>query len=163
MPELTFIIARDFGRYYLRVAEQIQKLVDPLTDEQFWRRPYAYGNSAGHLLLHLTGNLSYYIGAEIARTGYVRDRPREFSDPSHAPKTQVIKNFQEAIAMVIATLEKQSASAWPSAYTAQGMEDAGDRFTAFLRCAAHLSHHAGQIIYLCKQMSQEEWLEGVDG
>jgi hypothetical protein len=152
MPELTFVIARDFGRYYLRVAEQIQSLVDPLTDEQFWRRPRAYGNSAGHLLLHLTGNLSYYIGAEIARTGYVRDRPREFSDPSHAPKAQVIKNFQEAIAMVVSTLDKQPASAWPSAYTAQGMEDAGDRFTAFLRCAAHLSHHAGQIIYLCKEL-----------
>jgi hypothetical protein len=152
MPELTFVIARDFGRYYLRVAEQIQKLVDPLSDEQFWRRPYAYGNSAGHLLLHLTGNLRYYIGAQIARTEYVRDRPREFSDPSHAPKAQVIKGFQDAVAMVVATLEKQSAPAWLSAYTAQGMEDAGDRFTAFLRCAAHLSHHAGQIIYLCKEL-----------
>ena len=152
MPELTFVIARDFGRYYLRVAEQIQELVDPLTDEQLWRRPYGYGNSAGHLLLHLIGNLNYYIGAEIAHTGYVRDRGLEFSDPSHPPKAQVIKNFQEAIAMVMATLERQSASAWPSAYTAKGMEDAGDRFTAFLRCAAHLSHHAGQIIYLCKEL-----------
>jgi len=152
MPELTFLIARDFGRYYQRVAEQIQQLVDPLSDEQFWRRPYAYGNSAGHLLLHLTGNLNYYIGAEIARTGYVRDRPREFNDPSRPPKAQVIQRFREAIAMVMATLETQSASAWPSAYAAQGMEDAGDRFTAFLRCAAHLSHHAGQIIYLCKEL-----------
>jgi uncharacterized damage-inducible protein DinB len=152
MPELTFIIARDFVRYYQRVAEQIQKLVEPLTDEQFWRRPYAYGNSAGHLLLHLTGNLNCYIGAGIARSGYVRDRAREFNDPSRAPKVEVIKSFQAAIAMVVATLETQSASAWPSAFTAQGMEDAGDRFTVFLRCAAHLSHHAGQIIYLCKEM-----------
>jgi hypothetical protein len=36
--------------------------------------------SAGHLPLHLTGNLNYYIGAQIAATGYVRDRDREFTE-----------------------------------------------------------------------------------
>jgi hypothetical protein len=32
------------------------------------------------------------------------------------------------------------------------MEHAGDRFYMFLTCAAHLAHHTGQIIYLCKQL-----------
>lgn len=154
MPDLTAVIADDLGQYCKRVSLDICKLVDTLSQDEFWRRPYSYGNSAGHLLLHLTGNLNYYIGAQIAGTEYIRNRPLEFSDSSRPPKDQVVKNFLEAVAMVQSTLAKQSEADMVSAYSAQGLEDAGDRFTAFLRCAAHLSHHTGQIIYLCKQLQQ---------
>jgi len=155
MANLSLTLGRDFSRYYQRVAEQIHQLVDPLSTDQLWCRPYPYGNSIGHLLLHLTGNLSHYIGAEIAHTGYVRDRSLEFGDSSHPAKELVLKNFDAAIAMVVATLEKQSEADWDTAYSSKGMEDTGDRFTAFLRCAAHLSHHAGQIIYLCKEIARQ--------
>jgi uncharacterized damage-inducible protein DinB len=155
MANLPSTIARDFSRYYQHVAEQIHKLVEPLSTGQLWRRPYPYGNSIGHLLLHLTGNLSYYIGAEIARTGYVRDRPLEFSNPSCLAKELVLKNFDAAIAMVVSTLAKQSEADWATAYNGKGMEDAGDRFTVFLRCAAHASHHTGQIMYLCKEIARQ--------
>jgi hypothetical protein len=77
------------------------------------------------------------------------------SDPSGPAKELVLKNFNAAIAMVVATLEKQSEVDWATAYSSKGMEDAGDRFTAFLRCAAHVSHHAGQIIYLCKEIARQ--------
>ena len=155
MANLSSTIGRDFGRYYQHVTEQIHKLVEPLSTDQLWRRPYPYGNSIGHLLLHLTGNLSHYIGAEIARTGYMRDRPLEFSDHSRPAKELVLKNFDAAIAMAVATLEKQLEADWVKPYSSKGMEDAGDRFTAFLRCAAHVSHHAGQIIYLCKEIARQ--------
>src|SRR6476620_1982776 len=79
---LTDAVARDFTRYYQEAAKKILALAAPLSDEQLWARPYPYGNSIGHLLLHLTGNLNFYIGAEIGGTGYVRNRPLEFSDPS---------------------------------------------------------------------------------
>jgi hypothetical protein len=148
------VIADDLGRYYQHVSLQLCKLVDPLPEEDFWRRPYSYGNSVGHLLLHLTGNLNYYIGAQIAGTGYVRNRPLEFSDSSRPPKEQVVKHFLEAVVMVVSTLAMQTEGDLVSAYSAQGMEDAGDRFSAFLRCAAHLSHHTGQIIYLCRALPQ---------
>ncbi len=155
MANLSSTLGRDFSRYYQQVAEQIHKLVEPLSTDQLWRRPYPYGNSIGHLLLHLTGNLSHYIGTEIARTEYVRDRSLEFSDPSRPAKELVLKNFDAAIAMVVATLEKQSEADWATPYSSKGMEEAGDRFTAFLRCAAHVSHHAGQIIYLCKEIARQ--------
>jgi hypothetical protein len=57
--------------------------------------------------------------------------------------------------MVAATLQKQSESDWSAAYTAKGFEDCGDRFTAILRCASHISHHTGQIIYLCKELERQ--------
>jgi hypothetical protein len=154
MPDLTSVIAGDLGRYCQHVSIQICKLVEPLSEEDFWRRPYSYGNSVGHLLLHLTGNLNYYIGTEIAGTGYIRNRPLEFGDSTRPPKEQVVKHFLEAVVMVLATLAKQSEADLVSAYSAKGMEDAVNRFSAFLRCAAHLSHHTGQIIYLCKELPQ---------
>jgi len=68
MPELNATIAADFTRFYREKAAAIFALLAPLSDKQLWTRPFPYGNSIGHLLLHLTGNLNYYIGAEIAAT-----------------------------------------------------------------------------------------------
>ena len=72
-----------------------------LTEEQLWQRPFAHGNTVGHLLLHMTGNLSYYIGARVAETGYLRDRDREFTEPEPKPKAEVLAAFDRAIDMVI--------------------------------------------------------------
>ena len=155
MTTLADAVARDFTRYYQEAAKKILALVAPLSDEQLWTRPYPYGNSVGHLLLHLTGNLNFYIGAEIGGTGYVRNRPLEFTDPSRLPKDMVIRNFVDAIATVAAVLEKQSESNWAVPFAAKGMENAGNRFYALLHCAGHISHHTGQIMYLCNEMEKQ--------
>ena len=44
------------------------------------------GNSIGHLILHLTGNLNHYIGSLVAGTGYERRREQEFTDPARIPR-----------------------------------------------------------------------------
>jgi hypothetical protein len=79
----------------------------------------------------------------------------EFSDPGRPAKELVVKNFLAAISMVVATLDKQSETDWTMAFSSKDMEDTGDRFTAFLRCAAHVSQHMGQIIYLCKEIARQ--------
>jgi uncharacterized damage-inducible protein DinB len=152
MSGLHATITRDLIRYYHQAAEKVRELVGPLSEEQIWARPYPYGNSIGHLLLHLTGNLSYYVGAEMGGTGYVRNRPVEFTDPAGYPKAAVLRNFDAAIATVIATVQKQSESDWAAGFAGKGLEFAGNRFFAFLHCAGHLSHHTGQIMYLCKEL-----------
>ena len=106
------------------------------------------GNSFGHLLLHLTGNLNYYIGAQITGTGYVRDRDREFAEKDKPSKAEVLKRFDDSVALVIETLRKQTASDWPKSYSAVREEDAENRFNIFLRCCTHLHHHIGQMMYL---------------
>jgi uncharacterized damage-inducible protein DinB len=156
MSELANTIGAGFARYYEETAATLHKLVDPLAPERFWQNPFAYGNSVGHLVLHVTGNLNYYIGAEIAETGYVRHRDLEFTEPRKLPKDEVLQEFDRTMAMVASTARKQSAEDWQRAYTAKGEEDAGDRFTIFLRCAAHAYHHVGQIIYLCEELKQQE-------
>jgi Protein of unknown function (DUF1572) len=155
VTDLNTTLVRDFERKYREAAQTIRALVEPLTDEQIWTRPYPYGNTIGHLLLHLIGNLNYYIAGEIGGSGYVRNRPLEFTNTSHVPKTVLLKMFDGTIEMVVAVVQKQSEQDWSAAYTAKGFEDCGDRLTAVLRCAAHLSHHTGQIIYLCKELERQ--------
>ena len=134
------------GRYYTNLA-RVRELAAPLDEKQFWTKPYAYGNSFGHLVLHLTGNLDYYIGAQIAGTGYVRDRPREFSEAARPSKESVLKAFDEAVALVARTIGSQLLDEWSAAYSAVGV-DAQDRFEIVLQCATHLHHHIGQMMYL---------------
>ena len=88
MHNLPTTLATALADRYAVNASRVRELAAPLTDAQFWRKPFPYGNSFGHLVLHLTGNLNYYIGTQIARTGYVRDRPREFNDPNPPSKEE---------------------------------------------------------------------------
>lgn len=155
MAELSEMIAADFASYYEYIAAQVHRWVDPLTQEQFWRNPYGYGNSAGHLILHLTGNLSYYIGARVAQTGYVRHRDREFTEPEKLEKAIVMKAFDDTIAMVVATARKQGPAEWLGPYSADREPEAQERFMIFLRCAGHAYHHVGQLIFLNKEFAKE--------
>jgi hypothetical protein len=67
--------------------------VDPLSNEHLSRNPHSYGNSAGHLLLHLTGHLNYYIGAQIAATGYVVIVTVNSGKAARPAKDEVVCNF----------------------------------------------------------------------
>jgi uncharacterized damage-inducible protein DinB len=154
MPDLASIVSSTLAGYYEEVREKVHKWVDPVATEQLWTRPYPYGNSIGHLLLHLTGNLNYYIGTRVAGTGYVRDRDREFNETAKKPKTEVLADFDRAIAMVVSTIGAQSAQDWSAPYSAEREPEAKDRFTAFFRMAAHAHHHVGQMIYLSKELTR---------
>ena len=154
MSDLAQVIAKDLAAYYEMVREQTHRWVDPLSEEQVWRRPVAHGNSVGHLLLHMTGNLNYYIGARVAETGYVRDRDREFTEPEPRPKVEVLAAFDRTIAMVIETIEKQSDEDWLKAYSAVREPEATERFGILLRCAGHAYHHVGQLIYLSRELTK---------
>jgi uncharacterized damage-inducible protein DinB len=156
MAELAPLVSSTLAAYYEEVRDQAHKWVDPLTSDQLWRKPYPYGNSIGHLLLHLTGNLNHYIGNKIAGTGYVRNRPLEFQDTSKPPKEQVLANFDRAIDTVAATIRAQPPNGLLESYTDPSEPHLKTRFAVFLRMAAHAYHHVGQIIYLSKEVSRNE-------
>ncbi|HKC01086.1 MAG TPA: DinB family protein [Terriglobales bacterium] len=154
MTDIKQTIASGLATRYKKLAGVVRELSAPLSEEQFWAKPFAFGNSFGHLVLHLTGNLNYYIGAQIAGTGYVRDRPLEFSDATRPSKTEVLKRFDLAIEMVLGAINGQSAEDWSKEYTGVG-SDAHDRFDMVLQCATHLHHHIGQMMYLVFQLKRK--------
>ncbi len=154
MAEISETIGAGLAAYYEYVAVDLHKWVDPLSNQQFWRKPYPYGNCVGHLVLHLTGNLNYYIGARVAGTGYMRDRDREFTDQQPPSKEEALRAFDRTIAMVVAAIQRQGAEDWGKPYTAEREPEAADRFQIFVRCAGHAYHHVGQIVYLTRELAR---------
>jgi uncharacterized damage-inducible protein DinB len=139
---------------YTANAARVHELAAPLSNAQFWQNPFPYGNSFGHLVLHLTGNLNYYIGAQIAQTGYVRDRSREFNDPNPPSKEEALQRLEEAVAMVQQTIRSQSPDDWSRGYSGVGTA-AQNRLDMIVRCATHMQHHIGQMIYLAYEWSRQ--------
>ncbi len=154
MAEMNETVSAGLAAYYEFTAAQLHKWADPLSNEQFWRKPYPYGNSVGHLVLHLAGNLNYYIGARVAETGYVRDRDREFTEKQPPHKNEALHAFDRTIAMVVATIRKQKQDDWGRPYTAEREPEAADRFQILVRCAGHAYHHVGQIVYLSRELAR---------
>jgi len=151
MSELSNIIADGFTQTYRDFGKKVRALSENLSEQEFWTKPYPYGNSVGHLTLHIIGNLNYYIGAHVARTGYMRDRDREFTEGDPPPKEEVLRRLDEVVELVVKTLEAQTTDSWGAGYSAVGMEFVNNRFMMFLRCAAHFQSHIGQMIYIVNE------------
>ena len=145
------VIQSSLAEYFqIRVQARVHELLDPLSTEQLWQRPFPYGNSIGNLILHLTGNLNYYIGAQIAGTGYIRHRDLEFTDHGKS-KDELLRDFDEAIATTVRAVSAQSDRDWSTPYNAE-RADGSTRFAQVLACAGHAYHHVGQIIYLQREL-----------
>ena len=150
MADLTAIVQNEMGRYFRHLAGRVEKAVRALPKNKVYFKPFIYGNSIGHLLLHLTGNLNHYIGAGIAGTGYVRNRPLEFTEPNPPPPEDALARFQAAVEMVVNTLESQSeADLQKPIRENQPIET---RFGMFLVCVSHLNNHIGQMAWLVQAL-----------
>lgn len=147
MAGLQETLASVLASRYLANASRVDELASALTSAEFWKKPLPYGNSFGHLVLHLTGNLNYYVGAQIANTGYIRDRPREFNEPNPPLKDEALQRFHDAVGMVLATIGKQTPENWSADYSAIGT-NCTNRLDIVVQCAAHMQHHIGQMIYV---------------
>jgi uncharacterized damage-inducible protein DinB len=154
MSDLHSTISATLIDRFTANAARVHELAAPIGSAHFWQKPFPFGNSFGHLVLHVTGNLNYYIGAQIAQTGYVRDRPREFNDPNPSSKEEALKRFDDAVAMVLETIHSQSAGDWTAEYSGAGT-NAKTRLDMIMQCAAHIQHHIGQMIYLAYQWQRQ--------
>src|SRR5438045_3174932 len=80
--------------------DAVKETAAPLSEGEFWARPVEPGNSVGHLVLHLVGNLNHFVGAQLGGTGYARDREREFTEAQPPPKDEVLRRLDETVALV---------------------------------------------------------------
>jgi uncharacterized damage-inducible protein DinB len=147
---LALCTAEEFTRYFRHLAERVEKAARSVSEDDFWKKPFPFGNSIGHLVLHLTGNLNHYIGAIVAQTGYIRHREHEFTDPTRCPREAALSRFHEAIALVTQTLASQGERGFLTAVSDQSPIQT--RLGLFLVCAAHLNNHVGQMSYLVQAL-----------
>jgi hypothetical protein len=116
-------------------------------DESAWATVPGVTNSAANLALHLAGNLQYFIGAVLGRTGYVRNRDAEFGRRSGA-RAEIAVELDAAIRVVQAVLPQLTEEQLDAPLPEPVM---GLRFRtgAFLiHLCAHAGFHLGQAGYL---------------
>jgi hypothetical protein len=148
--DLASLTAAEFARYFEHMAARVDRAVRSVSAEALWTRPFPFGNSIGHLVLHLTGNLNYYIGAMIAGSGYVREREKEFTDSGRPSPDEVLNRFHTAVAMVVRTLHAQDDLGFQ--VPVEHEIPIKSRLGLFLVCASHMNNHIGQMSYLSQAL-----------
>lgn len=125
----------------------VGELVQPLPEAALWQQPVRPGNSIGHLILHLCGNLQHFVGAQLGKTGYMRDREREFTETQHPAKEELLRRLDEAVAtfgQVVRQLDETQLAA-PHPETRLGTV-----LQALLHLVSHFALHRGQMSYISR-------------
>lgn len=115
-------------------------------EKQIWVIDKNISNSAGNLCLHLIGNLNTYIGAEIGKTGYVRNRPLEFS-LKDIPKAELISKIEDTIEVINKSLDSLTEKDLEQIYPQIVFEKEMTTGFFLIHLSAHLAYHLGQINY----------------
>jgi hypothetical protein len=144
--DLARLTADEFGRYFEHMAGRVEAAVHSVEPDSLWIKPFPFGNSIGHLVLHLTGNLNHYIGAMVAGSDYVRDREREFTQEEHPAAAKLLARFHAAVGMVVRTLRDHDDASFQ--VEVEHNVPIKTRLGLFLVCAAHMNNHIGQMSYL---------------
>lgn len=139
IPSVQFIYERDLNK----LKEEIESYHN---EENLWRIDENISNSAGNLCLHLVGNLKTYIGAELGKTGYIRERDLEFSQ-KNIPRTDLLRAIEETKEIVSNTLSQLTNEDLEKEYTLVKNYPFKTTYHLLIHLTVHLSYHLGQINY----------------
>jgi hypothetical protein len=127
--------------------DSVRQVATGLTDAELWTRPLEPGNSIGHLVLHLTGNLNYYVGAQLGGSGYVRDRDREFTEAALPPRATLLANFDAAAATFRRVVGGLSAEQLAGSHPEPRLSPL---LKGLVHLVSHFALHRGQMSYLAR-------------
>lgn len=116
------------------------------SEENIWKTEAQIPNSAGNLTLHLIGNLNAFIGAELGKSGYVRNRPLEFSDKD-VPREKMIADIESTIQVIKMALGTLTEEDYSAEYPIQVFEAKTSTEYLLIHLAVHLGYHLGQVNY----------------
>lgn len=140
-------LLKDISHQILWDLDRLIAELESYNDESvIWTKHKAVNNTAGHLSLHLIGNLNHFIGHMIGGTDYKRDRELEFSSAS-IPVAEIAQQIRDTKKIVETALSKMPAEQLTSRFPIDvfGFEMTYQYF--IIRLSTHLSYHLGQISY----------------
>src|SRR5579872_6967109 len=129
------------------LAKAVRELAAPLDEAGFWARPVEPGNSVGHLVLHLTGNLNHFVGAQLGGTGYVREREREFTEGQPPTKAEALAGLDGAVATFRRVVEGLSAEQLAAPHPEARL---GVVLNGLVHLVSHFALHRGQMSYIAR-------------
>lgn len=131
-------------------VRDLTKLKDEISlysnEPAIWRIDHNIANSAGNLCLHLVGNLNTYIGAELGKTGYIRNRELEFS-ATDVPREELISKIIGTIDVVGKTLDQLKDDQLDEEYRVLVFQEKTSTQFMLIHLATHLGYHLGQVNY----------------
>lgn len=137
---LKSLFTRDLNRLKTEIG-QYKK------EQNIWRIEKDIANSAGNLCLHLVGNLNTFVGKELGKTDYVRDRDLEFS-LKNMPRTELLDKVQDTINVVNKALDGLTEQDMADDYPLVKIVEGGSSVAFMLiHLSTHLAYHLGQINY----------------
>jgi hypothetical protein len=136
-----------FIEFIERDLTALEKEVTSYVDEKnLWVVTKGIKNSPGNLCLHLIGSLNHFVGAILGKTGYVRDRDKEFSTKD-VSRTELLIGLEKTKHMVTHTLTKLSTEQYNSLYPIEFLGKNVMTDHMLLQMATHINYHLGQINY----------------
>lgn len=115
-------------------------------EANIWQLEKKISNSAGNLVLHIVGNLNTYIGKELGKTNYVRNRELEFSNKNITRK-KLIENINDTRIIVNDVLQKLTEEDLKKQYPILVLSESTTTEYLLVHLATHLTYHLGQISY----------------
>ena len=132
---------------FKRDLNRLRKEIESYREESnLWKVNGNIANCAGNLCLHLIGNLNTYIGKELGKTGYVRNRELEFS-AKDVTRAVLLEQIDQTIQMVDQTLAKVKESSLKVEYPILVFEEKTSTEYLLIHLTTHLTYHLGQINY----------------
>ncbi len=134
-------------KLFLRDLARLRKEIELYKkEENIWLIQNDISNTAGNLCLHLVGNLNTYIGAELGRSGYIRNRELEFS-LKNIPREDLLFKIDETIKIVERTLSNLDPGQLNKEYPAIVFAEKTTTEYLLVHLTTHLGYHLGQINY----------------
>ena len=131
----------------LRDLASLRQEVEAYPDEaSLWRVLPGTTNPGGNLVLHLAGNLRFFLGAQLGGIAYTRDRDREFSARGLSRKA-LLAELDGAVQAVEAALGALDADILDREFP---VLMGGRRLSVhqmLITLVSHLGYHLGQVNY----------------
>jgi hypothetical protein len=138
------------------IARDLTKLEEEISlyssEEKIWRIHAEIKNSGGNLCLHLCGTLQHYIGRNLGKTDYVRNREHEFAAKG-IPRVELIDEIRRTKLAVQSTLEKINPSILNQPYPEKVFDYTMTTLHFLIHLSAHLGYLLGQANYHRRLMS----------
>jgi uncharacterized damage-inducible protein DinB len=142
------------------LRDGVREVVNGLSDQELATKPIDPGNSVGHLILHLTGNLNHFVGAQLGGTGYVRNREREFGEPRLPARRELLAELDAAVATFRRVVSGLSASQLAAPHPETRF---GSVLKTLVHLVAHFAIHRGQMSYIARLVKAPDAHSGSAG
>jgi uncharacterized damage-inducible protein DinB len=119
-----------------------------LPEKEIWWRPNPASNSAGNLVLHLSGNVRQWIVSGLGGAQDHRDRDLEFEERGPIPRGALIALIRKTVNEACSVLCGLSEDSLSRVHKIQGYRASG--MYAVSHVVEHFAYHTGQIIFITK-------------